>query len=163
MTEQGLNVQAQHSAEEERWRRWVDDRLVKVLTINLYRSASEAFQTFDYLTSTGQLGFLERHAARIIGAGMMWGVSGKLKKKYNIEGEPRAELYASAEEWVAGLHSQDYMGGSKPNLADISAFGVIRSVTGTPSFMDLMHNTSISDWYARMMEVVGADSRTSKS
>ncbi len=158
-----FGVQAQHTAEEERWRRWVDDRLVKVLTINLYRSASEAFQTFDYLTSTGQLGFLERHAARVIGAGMMWGVSGKLKKKYKIEGEPRQEMYNSAEEWVAGLHSQDFMGGSAPNLADISAFGVIRSITGTPSFMDLMHNTSISGWYERMMGIVGSDSRISKS
>ena len=39
-------------------------------------------------------------------------------------------------------------------------FGVVRSVTGTNTFMDLMHNTEISRWYERMMSKVGASSRT---
>lgn len=40
-------------ADEERWRRWVDERLVRLLTVNIYRSAHEAFQTFDYIAGTG--------------------------------------------------------------------------------------------------------------
>ncbi len=32
-------------------------------------------------------------AARIVGATMMWGLSGKLKKKYNVEGNVRDNLY----------------------------------------------------------------------
>lgn len=32
-------------------------------------------------------------AARIVGATMMWGLSGKLKKKYQVEGDVRDALY----------------------------------------------------------------------
>ena len=32
-------------------------------------------------------------AARVVGATMMWGLSGKLKKKYKVEGDVREALY----------------------------------------------------------------------
>ncbi len=73
-------------------------------------------------------------------------VAGKLKKKYDVKGEPRAELYADAEQWVAAVGDRLFMGGDAPNLADLSVFGVVRSVTGTDTFMDLLHNTGISKW-----------------
>lgn len=90
----------------------------------------------------------------------MWGISGKLIKKYGIEGDLRANLYSDAKEWVDAIGSdRPFLGGSKPNLADLSMFGVIRAVTGTDTFMDLMHNTEISSWYERMMSAVGPSSR----
>ena len=58
------------------------------------------------------------------------------------------------------LGARDFLGGTEPNLADISVFGVVRAVTGTNTFMDLMHNTEISRWYERMMGRVGESSRT---
>ena len=30
----------------------MDERLVRLLTVNIYRSAHEAFQTFDYIAGT---------------------------------------------------------------------------------------------------------------
>ena len=59
-----------------RWREWVDERLVKVVTVNIYRNWSESFQTFDYITETGKFGVVERQAARIVGAVMMWAIAG---------------------------------------------------------------------------------------
>ena len=32
-------------------------------------------------------------AARLVGATLMWGLSGKLKKKYGVEGDVREQLY----------------------------------------------------------------------
>ena len=72
--------------------------------------------------------------------------AGRLKKKYDISGEPRAELYADANRWVVALGDRPFMGGEAPNLADLSVFGVVRSITGTDTFMDLLHNTDISKW-----------------
>lgn len=62
-------------------------------------------------------------------------VSGRLKKKYDIMGEPRQELYDSAAQWVAAVGERSFLGGSNPNLADLSTFGAIRSITETDTFM----------------------------
>lgn len=145
----------------EEWRRWVDEKFVRAITVNIYRTANESFQTFDYITTHGNFGWAQRQAARIVGATMMWSLSNRLKKKYGIEGDVRQALYALAEEWAQGLNGQPFMGGEAPSLADIEAFGVIRSITGTDTFHDLQHNTNISPWYERMMKEVGDSSRLS--
>ena len=56
-----------------------------------------------------------------------------------------------------------FHGGEKPDLADLSVFGVIRSITCTDTFMDLMHTTNIGAWYEHMMSAVGDSSRLSTS
>lgn len=155
------SAEASASEEEEmEWRQWVDKRFVQVLTVNIYRSLRESWQTFDYITDHGNFNFAERQAARVAGAGLMYGISGKLVRKYGIEGDVREALYAAANSWVDAVGpSRTFFGGSKPNLADISMFGVIRSVTGTDTFMDLMHNTRIGPWYEHMMAAVGNSSQ----
>ena len=40
--------------EERRWREWVDQRFVKLVTANIYRSWREAWQTFGYITTEGE-------------------------------------------------------------------------------------------------------------
>ena len=52
-------------------RSWVDGRFVHVLTPNIYRTLSEALQTFDYITKTGNFGFVDREVARWSGVGIM--------------------------------------------------------------------------------------------
>lgn len=146
----------------ESWRKWVDERLVRGITVNIYRNAKESFQTFDYITEHGNFGWIQRQAARVVGATMMWGLSNRLKKKYGIEGDVRNALYAMADEWVEGLNGKPFMGGLSPSLADIEAFGVIRSVVGTDTFHDLQHNTKISGWYERMMKEIGESARLSE-
>ena len=149
--------------EETYWRQWVDARLVKVITVNIYGTAKEAFQTFDYISATGKFNWFEAESARIAGAVMMWGISDKLKKKYGIEGNLREELYLCGDHWVEALGDRDFMGGDQPNLADLAVFGVVKSVTGTDAFMDLMHHTNIGKWYERMMAEVATSSRVSAS
>jgi microsomal prostaglandin-E synthase 2 len=90
---------------------------------------------------------------------MMWAISGRLQKKYGIQGDLRGQLYAAADEWVEAVGNRRFMGGEAPGLADLAVFGVVRSVTGTETFMDLMHNTHIGAWYERMMAAVGDSSR----
>ena len=146
--------------EEAAWRRWVDEKFVKVITVNIYRNAKESFQTFDYITEHGNFGWVQRQAARVVGATMMWSLSNRLKKKYNVEGDVREALYQCAEEWIDAVGpNRPFMGGKTPNLADLAVFGVIRSVVGTDTFMDLQHNTAIGPWYERMMSAVAESSR----
>ena len=50
-------------------------------------------------------------------------------------------------------------GGTKPNLADLAVFGVLRPIRYLRSGIDMVENTQIGDWYARMESVVGGSSR----
>jgi hypothetical protein len=49
----------------------VDGRFVHVLTPNIYRTLAEALQTFDYITKTGNFGFVDREVARWSGVAIM--------------------------------------------------------------------------------------------
>lgn len=58
-------------------------------------------------------------------------------------GDLRAALYKEVDSFVAALGSRDFLGGSAPNLADLSAFGVLRAVAGTPTYNDVVLNTKV--------------------
>lgn len=146
--------------EEATWRRWVDERFVRTITVNIYRTAGETWQTFDYITHNGNFSWLERQTSRVAGAGMMWAISGRLQKKYGIQGDLRQHLYDDANEWVKAVGpSRPFAGGAAPNLADLAVFGVVRSVVGTDTFRDLMLHSDIAPWYDRMVQAVGGSAR----
>jgi microsomal prostaglandin-E synthase 2 len=153
------------AAVETAWRRWVDGRLVRVLTLNIYRTAREAWQAFDYITEAGDFGGpVETGAARVVGAAMMWGIAGRLAKKYGILEGPRDALASVGKEWVDGAlggGARPFAGGEAgPDLADLSAFGVWRAVRGTDTFAAAMDgNAELGAWYARMEGVVGPSAR----
>ncbi|KAL3536888.1 hypothetical protein ACH5RR_000254 [Cinchona calisaya] len=144
--------------EEKKWRGWVDNHLVHILSPNIYRNTSEALESFNYITSHGNFSFTERIAVKYAGAAAMYFVSKKLKKKYNITDE-RAALYEAAETWVDALNGRDFLGGEKPNLADLAVFGVLRPIRYLKSGKDMVEHTRIGDWYTHMETAVGESSR----
>ncbi|KAE8124804.1 hypothetical protein FH972_019655 [Carpinus fangiana] len=144
--------------EEKKWRGWVDNHLVHILSPNIYRNTSEALESFDYITSNGNFSFTEKITVKYAGAAAMYFVSKKLKKKYNITDE-RAALYEAAETWVDALNGREFLGGSKPNLADLAVYGVLRPIRYLRSGNDMVKHTRIGDWYTRMEGAVGEPSR----
>lgn len=144
--------------EETKWRRWVDDHLVHMLSPNIYRNTSEALESFEYIANNGNFSFTEKYTVKYAGAAAMYFVSKKLKKKYNITDE-RAALYDAAETWVDALDGRDFLGGSKPNLADLAVFGVLRPIRYLRSGKDMVEHTRIGEWYSRMESAVGESSR----
>lgn len=40
-----------------------------------------------------------------------------------------------------------FLGGDRPNLADITVFGILSSIEGCGAFQDLKDNTAIGKWY----------------
>ena len=154
---------------EAAWRRWVDGRLVRVLTLNIYRTPGEAWQAFDYITEAGNFGgALETGAARVVGAGMMWAIAGRLASKYGIAEAPRDALASVGREWVGGAlggGARPFAGGvAGPDLADLSAFGVWRAVRGTDTFSAAMEgNPALAAWYGRMEGAVGPSARVEEA
>ncbi|XP_068313916.1 uncharacterized protein [Pyrus communis] len=100
----------------------------------------------------------ERMVAKYTGAAAMYFVSKKLKKRHNITDE-RASLYGAAETWVDALNGRQFLGGSNPNLADLAVFGVLRPIRHLKSGKDMVENTRIGEWYARMESAVGESAR----
>ncbi len=105
--------------EEREWREWVDKTLVHMLPPNIYRTLSEAVTSFDYISSVGNFNFLERMAAKYIGAISMFFISKRLKKRYQLKEDVRESLYAACNDWTSALGDRRFMGGDKPNLADL--------------------------------------------
>ncbi|XP_057975537.1 uncharacterized protein LOC131162932 [Malania oleifera] len=145
--------------EEKKWRGWVDNHLVHVLSPNIYRTTTEALESFDYITTKGNFSFTERIIAKYAGATAMYFVSKKLRKRHNITNE-RAALYEAAETWVNALNGRKFLGGLEPNLADLAVFGVLRPIRHLQSGRDMVEHTRIGEWYDRMESAVGNSSST---
>lgn len=140
---------------EAKWRLWVDDRFVRVLPPNIYRTFEEARSSFDYITQKGEFSYWQQKIALYGGALAMWGVSKKLAKRYNITDE-RATLYDCANEWCQSIpKGQPFQGGSEPNLADLAVYGILSSIEGLQAFNDMCENTDIGTFYYRMKENIG--------
>lgn len=134
--------------------------------------------------NAGNFSFTEKLVAKYAGAAAMYFVSKKLKKRHNITDE-RASLYEAAEIWVDALNGRHYLGlfncnlcfsmvditcdahaltstlshltgGSRPNLADLAVFGVLRPIRHLKSGRDMVEHTRIGDWYTRMESSVGS-------
>lgn len=66
-------------------------------------------ESLCFLLSAGNFSFTEKLTAKYAGAVIMYLVSKKLKKKYEITDE-RASLYEAAETWVDALNGRDFLG-----------------------------------------------------
>lgn len=144
---------------------FVDRRIVILTAPNLYRTWSESVDSFDYISRNSQLsshssGF-NQALTKYAGAAVMFALSEtKLKKKYGIV-DPRAEMYKAIGEFVQGFpQGQAFRGGAQPNLADITAYGVMRALQGYETGRDVMTpaNTSARfvEWYKEMDRRVNA-------
>ncbi|GJN12968.1 hypothetical protein PR202_ga31297 [Eleusine coracana subsp. coracana] len=132
--------------EEAKWRRFTLD-------------ARGMFRMGELKTQErGNFSFTERFAVKYAGAAAMYMVSKKLKKKYNIT-DARASLYDAANTWMEALNGRDFLGGSKPNLADLAVFGVLRPIRYLRAGKDMVENTQIGEWYQRMEAAVGEPSK----
>jgi hypothetical protein len=76
-------------------------------------------------------------------------------EKRNITDERQAlhEALVKLETEGLGQGRQFLSGTDKPNLGDVSVFGVLRSIEGLPAHHDVMEGrvqTDLVDWYQRM-------------
>lgn len=144
-------------AEERHWRDWTDRVLVHSLSPNIYRTIPEALQAFNNFSVMGSwdkhFSYFERMTAIYLGSAAMWMIGKRLKKKYALKDDVRESLYDNCRLWLKAIGKERmFMGGDKPNLADLSVFGVLRSIEGCNAFDDLLENTSIKTWYFAVKE-----------
>jgi len=155
----GKHIKLAVTAEEAKWRAWADAVLVKHLTINIYRNAGESLETFDYLTQRNFPAW-STIPAKYIGASAMWAVAIKRRKDLGVGSElgaERAALGGALTELVGGMGGKPFLGGASPNIADVSIYGVLRSISGLPTFVEAVKGHGGAwEWCQRMEKEVGA-------
>jgi len=83
--------------DEQRWRDFVNNRLVKLLPPNIYRTPSEALQAFDYISSASNFSAWEKFTAKYAGAVAMFFIGALPVRPWRMR--------ARADVWGRDLHS----------------------------------------------------------
>lgn len=144
------------TAEETRWRTWVDERLVRLLTVSIYRTWTEAAQASDYITQRN-FSLWAALPAKWVGTALMFAIARRMRSKYAIPDDVRAALYAELNEWAAAVEGtgRPFLGGDAPGTADLCVFGALRAVRGLDTERDIFAHSAIRPWYDRMVTQVG--------
>lgn len=145
-------------SEERKWRKWVDEVLVHTISPNVYRTKEEAFQAFYWFSDIGEwdknFPEWERQLMIYVGAYAMYYISKRLVKRHGLKEDVRQSLYDECNFWIKSIQAKGtkFMGGSKPNLADLSVFGILNSMEGCNAFQDLLNNSKIKKWFYNMKD-----------
>ena len=67
--------------EERKWRKWVDSTFVHTLSPNIYRTASEAMQAFEYFTKCSNFSAFDRYTTYMAGPLVMYFIGKHVKHK----------------------------------------------------------------------------------
>lgn len=147
--------------EERHWREWADNVLVHVISPNVYRTLDESFDAFNYFSEVGQwdkyFPTWERLICIYIGAIGMYFVSKRLKRRHRLKEDVRSSLYDVGNQWIKAIgKNRKFMGGDKPNLADLAVYGALSSFEGCEAFRDLLKNVNIGPWFYSVKELCNA-------
>ncbi|XP_066955611.1 prostaglandin E synthase 2 [Macrobrachium rosenbergii] len=146
--------------DERKWRKWVDDVLVHVLSPNVYRTPQESLQAFKWFCKVGNW---EEHFAKweqllvvYVGAAAMFFIGKNLKRRHQLKDDVRESFYEEMNVWLKALKKKGtkFMGGEEPNLSDLAVYGVLTAVEGCDAFEDLKNNTKVESWFSSMKETV---------
>lgn len=149
------------SPAEAKWRDWADATLVQLLTANIYRTPGEAWATFAYLTERN-FSALAALPAQAVGSVAMYALAARRRRERGWH-EPRAALRAGLASWAAALNGSPFLGGARPNLADVEIFGMLRAVRSLDTWREVLggaqsETAAAAAWYARMEATVGPSS-----
>lgn len=142
-------------AEEDQWLAW-SEKYVKGLPTAIYDSLPHALASFDYITQVGKFSWWQKISIKFTGAFVMTLVAKKIARREGIT-DPEAFLKTRAAEWVSGLTGRPYLGGDRPNGADLAVYGITRSVEGLSAGAVLDQNREFAAWRGRVASLLAAD------
>jgi len=159
---QELDVQKRKDqvSQERKWRQWVDNTFVHTLSPNVYRTPGESLAAFQWFNQVGDwekhFSSWERYLVIYFGAAVMWVIAKKLKKRHGLKQDVRQSFYDETNTWLKAVKQKGgkFLGGDKPNLADLAVYGALSAVEGCEAFLDLQANTNIRPWFEATKKAV---------
>ena len=88
------------------WRDWVNDRLVKLLPPNIYRTPGEALQAFDYIARNSNFSLYEKVSAKYAGALAMYFIARKASQSI-ISKTPDLNWLRSSTNGLKGISGRE--------------------------------------------------------
>jgi microsomal prostaglandin-E synthase 2 len=161
-TETKMRMNSLYSGNDTtKWVTWCESRLAVMLYPNITRNLGESWKAFEYCGDVESWSATDRISNRYLGPVAMLFANGKIKKKYDIKDE-RAELKTVIDEWLAALNESGgkgpFLHGESISMADLCVFGVLRSISGLPTFNEVMtmshEGKALSAWYAHVQKAV---------
>ncbi len=134
---------------EEKWLKWADATLVRALPPLIYRKLGDSLKAFDYITQQEKFNWLQQRTIKYSGALVMTMVAKKSAKEQGIA-DPETHLKKCLGDWEQALGGRDYLGGKRPNGADLAVFGILKSIETLPAFRHIQENRPVRDWYQRV-------------
>jgi microsomal prostaglandin-E synthase 2 len=152
---------------DEAWIKWIEGYLLQLVVVNIYGTMSESMETFDYLLTHKDFGWVAKQASYWAGSIVMNQVArARLRKYKHIQGRHRPAFFEACNDLgSAAVAAGGFLGGSRPSPADLNAYGVIRSLEGTKSLREAISGDASPEfkkWYENMNTVVGESKANAK-
>lgn len=152
---------------DEAWIKWIEAYLLQLVVVNIYGTLAESRETFDYLLTHKDFGWVAREASYWAGSLVMNLVAKSRLKKFGAipKGEQRAAFFDACQV-LGNAANGEFLGGATPSAADINAYGVIRSLEGTRTLKEAIEGGAGDEfklWYANMNTVVGPSQAKAKA
>lgn len=145
-----IHYVSSESMDDDKWVKWVDEQLIKLIAPNIYRTPRESLQTFRYIAENAKFSAWERASIKYAGAAAMYLIARKKKSAYGITDE-RAALAELLTEWTTALSGREFMGGDQPATADLCVYGVLRAIEEFDTFSEVVvKNHDFASWYRRV-------------
>ena len=137
------------------WCRWADDKLVKLLPVNLYRSLSDSILVFNNISRSWTP--WQRFFFRYPGAVALSFAQKKMKKRAGLKPDAN-ERHALMDEislWEDAVAGGPFNGGSRPLLSDMLVYGYLRTVISYPLGQELLSRPRLAHWYHSVEDFLG--------
>lgn len=156
-------------ADISKWRQWARGPLVRLITLEFNCSLTAAWRGYSYIDNCDTIPYANKLFLKVIGAPVMYIVATKLTKPRLIrdgimkpDDNPKIRLHEELKRFsdealvdAKTKKPRQFHGGSKPDLADLDAYGVLQSVRGHRVYNEIIAETNIGPWLASMDEMTG--------
>lgn len=153
----------------KQWRGWARNQLVRFLVLDINRSLGEAWKAYSYIDNFDTIPYANKLFLKVMGAPVMYLVaqnftkpklvkSGDLLPGQDVRVRLHEEINKFTSEALVDPKTKKpllFHGGSKPDLADIDAYGVLQSIRGHRVYDDIIKSTAIKPWLDRMDGATG--------
>lgn len=124
-------------------------KLVRSLPPVIYKSLSDSWQAFGYITKACGFSFYERWMARVARTFVMYKVAKNRAKSQGIH-DPVRHLQGLLKELGDQLKAGFLSQASHPGAADVAIWGFLDSLHDLKSFEIIKSNEAVYTWYQKV-------------